>query len=54
MMYRSIYVSTLRDVEADVGAGDVAGRGSGGRKLLLGEGEAQPVVHGGHGRRMIS
>lgn len=46
-----ICVCTLRDVEADVGAGDVAGGGSGGgRELLRGEGEAQPVVHGSHAR----
>lgn len=53
---------TLGDVEADVAGGGVAAGGGGGgggdesgvglrrRELILrGEGEGQPVVHGGHG-----
>jgi hypothetical protein len=48
----------LGDVEADI-AGDMVGGGGrdergvrrlGGRQLLRGEGESEPVVHSGHGR----
>jgi len=47
---------TLGDVEADI-AGDIVGGGGrdeggvrlGGRQLLRGEGESEPVVHSSHG-----
>lgn len=53
-VYRSI--DTLGDVEADI-AGDVVGGGGGdeggvclgGRQLLRGEGEGEPVIHSSHG-----